>query len=75
MFVSKTRLGKKMLKRIEEYKEQGYHYCSICRKAITELDIKNLNFEYVKNRLAENYAHTSCIEYKRRTHKNGKHSQ
>lgn len=76
MLVDKEKLGKQMLEEIKEaeYEDEGYHYCSICRKKITEEDIRKLNFEYVKNKLAKNYAHTSCIKYKRRTQKSGEHS-
>ena len=65
MFVNKTKLRKKMLKEIEEYKEQGYHYCCICRDKITKQDIKGLDFEYVKNKLGETYAHSFCVEFRK----------
>ena len=36
--------------------------CAICNKEITPEDVNNENFEYVKDKLGEHYAHSSCIK-------------
>ena len=62
MVISKETLKKRLLKQFYNYEN---HTCSICRQVIARYDIKDNNFEYVKNKLGENYAHSTCIKYRK----------
>lgn len=59
MVVSKEKLKKKLLK---EFDNEEKHRCSICNQIIARYDIEDLNFEYCKNKLGENYAHSCCVK-------------
>lgn len=61
--IDKEKLKKKLQKDLHD---EMKHTCVICRNLITLGDISDLNFEYVKNKLGESYAHSSCIKYQRK---------
>lgn len=43
--------------------------CSVCRQVLSKADIESCNFEYVKNKYGENYAHSSCINKEKKIRK------
>lgn len=63
MCINKNKLKNKLL---QDFEDEIRHTCSICKNTITKNDIQDQNFEYVKNKFGENYAHSSCIKYNRK---------
>lgn len=59
MVIEKQMQKKKLLKQFDD--EEKKKWCSVCRQVLSKADIESCNFEYVKNKYGENYAHSSCI--------------
>lgn len=62
MEVNKNKVQNKLLK---DFEDEIRYSCRVCRQIISKKDIENKNFEYVKNKFGENYAHSSCIQYRK----------
>lgn len=58
MVIQKQMRQKKLLKQFDDEEKKR---CSICGQILSKADIESCNFEYVKNKYGENYAHSSCI--------------
>lgn len=63
----KSKCKKKKL--LKQFDDEEKKWCSVCRQVLSKADIESCNFEYVKNKYGENYAHSSCINKEKKIRK------
>lgn len=53
---------KTLVEKVADKMKRGIYFCGICGEAITDYDIKGLNFEYIESKIGgKKYFHKACI--------------